>query len=60
MMSAAGAYDLALIFRGILRDGVLGSPGAADRLVGMLGRPLHTYRTFARRPSLRSPGRLPR
>ncbi|MDI1480156.1 NmrA family NAD(P)-binding protein [Polyangium sp. y55x31] len=48
VMPAAGAYDLKLVFRGILREGVLGAPGAAERLVAMLGRPLRTYRSFAR------------
>ncbi len=47
MMPAASAYDLKLIFRGILREGVLGAPGAADRISKMLGRPLRTYRSFA-------------
>ena len=46
-MPAAGAYDLKLVFQGILREGVLGAPGAGDRLVRMLGRPLRTYRAFA-------------
>ena len=47
-MSPADAYSLAMIFRGIVRDGVLGAPGAADRLATMLGRPLRTYRAFRR------------
>ena len=47
VMSSADAYSLAMIFRGIVHDGVLGSPGATDRLVEMLGRPLRTYRAFA-------------
>jgi uncharacterized protein YbjT (DUF2867 family) len=47
IMPAASAYDLSLVFRGILREGVLGAPGAAARIVGMLGRPLRTYRPFA-------------
>ena len=46
-MPAADAYSLAMIFRGIVRDGVLGAPGAADRVAGLLGRPLRTYRAFA-------------
>ena len=46
-MPAAGAYDLKLVFQGILCEGVLGAPGAGDRLVRMLGRPLRTYRAFA-------------
>lgn len=47
VMPAADAYSLAMIFRGIVQDGVLGAPGAADRLAVMLGRPLRTYRAFA-------------
>jgi uncharacterized protein YbjT (DUF2867 family) len=47
LMPTAGAYDLTLVFRGILREGVLGAPGSADRLVEILGHPLRTYRTFA-------------
>jgi uncharacterized protein YbjT (DUF2867 family) len=46
-MSSADAYSLAMIFRGIVQDGVLGAPGAADQLVRMLGHPLRTYRAFA-------------
>ena len=46
-MSSADAYSLAMIFRGIVQDGVLGASGAADQLVGMLGHPLRTYRAFA-------------
>ncbi len=47
VMTSADAYSLAMIFRAMVRDGVLGAPGAADRLVAILGRPLRTYRTFA-------------
>ena len=47
VMSPADAYSLAMIFRGIVQDGVLGASGALDRLVDMLGRPLRTYRAFA-------------
>ncbi|WP_428396213.1 SDR family oxidoreductase [Lichenicoccus sp.] len=46
-MPSADAYSLAMIFRGIVQEGVLGDPGAADRLAGMLGHPLRTYRAFA-------------
>ena len=46
-MPSADAYSLAMIFRGIVKDGVLGAPGTADQLVGMLGHPLRTYRAFA-------------
>ena len=46
-MPSADAYSLAMIFRGIVQDGVLGASSAADKLVGMLGHPLRTYRSFA-------------
>jgi hypothetical protein len=46
-MPSAMAYDTALMFRGLLRDGMLGSPAAADRLVRLLDRPLRTYRAVA-------------
>ncbi len=46
-MPSADAYSLAMIFRGIVQDGVLGASGAADQLVGMLGHPLRIYRAFA-------------
>ena len=41
------AHDLVAMFRGCQREGMRGSPGAADRLVDLLGRPLRTYQTFA-------------
>ncbi len=41
------AYDLALMFDAWQKIGVMPMPGAADRLVAMLGRPLKTYRAFA-------------
>lgn len=41
------AYDVALMFRGFVRDGMLASAGAVERLVQLLGRPLRTYRAFA-------------
>lgn len=47
VMSPADAFSLAMIFRGIVQNGVLGEPGAADRLVARLGHPLRTYRAFA-------------
>ena len=46
-MSSADAYSLAMIFRGIVQDGVVGASGAADQLVERLGHPLRTYRAFA-------------
>ncbi len=41
-MSSADAYSLAMIFRSIVQDGVLGASGAADQLVERLGHPLRT------------------
>ena len=41
------AVRLAMKFRCIGLDGVLGEPDAADQLVRRLGRPLRTYRAFA-------------
>jgi hypothetical protein len=35
------------MFRGFARDGMLGGCGAGDRIAGMVGRPLRTWRTFA-------------
>jgi hypothetical protein len=31
------AYDSAFMFRGFVRDGMLGGSSAADRIAGMLG-----------------------
>lgn len=47
VMGAADAYSMAMIFRGIVEDGVVGMPGEADRLAARLGHPLRTYRAFA-------------
>lgn len=41
------AHDLVAMFRGCQREGMRGKPGAADRLAGLLGRPLRSYRAFA-------------
>ena len=41
------AHDLVAMFRGCQREGMRGPPGAADRLVDLLGRPLRTYEAFA-------------
>ena len=46
-MPTADVHSLATIFRGILREGVPGAPGTADRLARMLAHPLRTYRAFA-------------
>ena len=45
-MSGWQAHDLVAMFRGCQHDGMLGKPGAADRLQRMLGRPLRNYRSF--------------
>jgi hypothetical protein len=36
------AYDSAFTFRGFARDGMLGGSSDADRIAGMVGRPLRT------------------
>ena len=41
------AHDLVAMFRGCQREGMRGAPGASDRLVELLGRPLRTYQAFA-------------
>ncbi|MDP1027762.1 NmrA family transcriptional regulator [Sphingomonas sp. KR1UV-12] len=46
-LPTATAYDLKLVFRGMVRNGVLGAPDAADQLARRLGRPLRTYCAFA-------------
>ena len=45
--SSVTAYDNVLMFRGFQREGMLGAPGAADRLAQRLGRPLRSYHDFA-------------
>ena len=47
MMPSAMAYDVAGMFRGFQRDGMVAKPGAVDRVVSLLGRPLRTYRSYA-------------
>ena len=42
------AHDLVAMFRGCQREGMWGEPGAADRLAALLGRPLLSYRDFAK------------
>ncbi|WP_146138351.1 NmrA family NAD(P)-binding protein [Chamaesiphon polymorphus] len=46
-LSAEMAYDLKLMLEAWQKIGVLPMPGAVDRLVAMLDRPLRTYRAFA-------------
>lgn len=47
MMPAWQAHDLVAMFRGCQREGMIGKPGAADRLTQLLGRPLRSYQNFA-------------
>jgi len=47
MMPSAMAYDVARMFGGFQRDGMVATPGAVDRVVKLLGRPLRTYRSYA-------------
>jgi len=47
MASNAIAYDVAGMFRGFQRDGMVAPDGASDRIAALLGRPLRTYRAFA-------------
>ena len=46
-MPGAMAYDMALMLRDFHLHGMLGTPGAAERLTARLKRPLRTYRAFA-------------
>ncbi len=46
-MPNAMAYDMALMLRDFHLHGMLGMPGAAERLTARLKRPLRTYRAFA-------------
>jgi len=47
MLSSATAYDVAGVFRGFQREGMVAPDGAAQRISDMLGRPLRTYRSYA-------------
>jgi len=47
MSSSALAYDVAGMFRGFQRDGMVAPDGASDRIAAMLGRPMRTYKAFA-------------
>ncbi len=47
VMPSSSAYDLGLVFQGILREGVIGGPSAADRVAELLGHSLRSYRAFA-------------
>ena len=46
-VAPAMALDISLMFKGWQQIGILPMPGAIERLTGMLGRPLRTYRAFA-------------
>jgi uncharacterized protein YbjT (DUF2867 family) len=46
-MPSAMAYDVAGMFRGFHKYGMLGSKAAIERLTAMLGRPLRIYRDYA-------------
>ncbi|MEW6023795.1 MAG: NmrA/HSCARG family protein [Pseudomonadota bacterium] len=41
------AYDMRLMGERFVSDGMVPQAGDVERLAGMLGRPLHTYREFA-------------
>ncbi|MBC7801011.1 MAG: NmrA/HSCARG family protein [Gemmatimonadaceae bacterium] len=41
------AYDMRTMVRAFQRDGMVPKTGTVDRLAGLLGRPLRTYRSFA-------------
>jgi uncharacterized protein YbjT (DUF2867 family) len=47
-MPGWAAYDMRTMAERFQTDGMLPDEGAVDRLVAILGRPLHTYRDFAR------------
>ncbi len=47
MAPNAIAYDVAGMFRGFQRDGMVAPDGASERIAAMLGRPMRTYRAFA-------------
>jgi uncharacterized protein YbjT (DUF2867 family) len=51
MLPSAMAYDVAGMFRGFHRDGMVATPGAVDRIAKLLGRPLRTYRSYAEETS---------
>ena len=48
MASSWTAHDTALMFRGFQREGMIAGAGVVERLTALLGRPLRTYRDFAR------------
>lgn len=42
------AYEMRLMAQRYVSDGMIPEAGDVERLIGMLGRPLHSYRDFAR------------
>ncbi len=47
MSSSVTAYDVAGMFRGFQREGMVAPAGASGKIATMLGRPLRTYRAYA-------------
>ena len=41
------AYEMRLMAERYVSDGMIPEVGDVERLTGILGRPLHTYRAFA-------------
>ncbi len=48
LMPGWAARDMRLMVRGFQRHGMKAEPGDLDRLAGLLGRPMRSYRDFAR------------
>ncbi len=46
-MPAWTAYEMRLMAERYVSDGMIPEAGDVERLTGILGRPLHTYRAFA-------------
>ena len=43
------AYEMRLMAERYVSDGMIPEAGDVERLTGLLGRPLHSYREFAAR-----------
>ncbi len=41
------AYEMRLMAERYVSDGMIPEPSDVERLTGLLGRPLHSYRSFA-------------
>lgn len=41
------AYEMRLMAERYVSDGMIPEAGDVERLTGLLGRPLHSYRSFA-------------